>query len=666
MVVVLGQAVVDDPEGLFGLQRTTTQAGLLVSGVVVVLAAFAVWSRLRARRAWGTLAFLQLAVSVSAFVAPFATDPRVAGGVAAWQLWTASRLMFAVSIAVPRRRRADEVGRWLDRSGGAMRHLAWLATALAFAVGGFRVATSVVALALVTAFAGLVLAGAWPVWGRWWGHGARVRPLLVFVLVLLALTAFAVGWSEAAVSLCGLATLLVAASLSLEDSSTTSEIVSAFATRPALLVVTSFVLLIVVGTAFLSLPAAAAGSQPIGLTDALFTATSAVCVTGLIVLDTPKDFSTFGHVVILVLIQVGGLNIMVLSTFGALLLGRSLGLRGEQAMARTLEVGGHAAVYPLIRFIIGLTLAVELVGTLLLMPTYLERGESWGSALWLGAFHSISAFCNAGFALHSDSLISFRGDPWTLGVIGFLVTIGGLGFSVLAGVWHRLARRSERSGLEIHARLVLVTSAALVVGGTVWFAAAEWTRSLAGLSVVDKLSNALFQSVTLRTAGFNSVDFSALAPATVLLMLVWMFVGASPGGTGGGVKTTTAAVLFSALPAIARGRHRLVLMQREIALDTVYRSAALVVISATTVVLATGMLLALGGLDFESAIFEVVSALGTVGLSIGATAKLDAIGKVLIALVMFLGRIGPLTLAFLLARGGRERLRYPEARVMVG
>jgi trk system potassium uptake protein TrkH len=262
-------------------------------------------------------------------------------------------------------------------------------------------------------------------------------------------------------------------------------------------------------------------------------------------------------------------------------------------------------------------------------------------------------------------MISFRENPWVLLVVASLITLGGLGFAVLAFARLKL-QGHRRFGVATQVRLVLIASAVLVVVGTVWFAVAEWDRSLAGLGTVDKLVNALFQSVTLRTAGFNSVDFAPLAPATLLLMMLFMFIGASPGGTGGGIKTTTAAVLLSTVGAIGRGEGRVVILGRKVPLETVYRSAAIAVLAAGVTFAAGAVLLVTQAGRFEAIFFETVSAMGTVGLSLGVTPGLDPLGKAVVILVMVVGRVGPLSLALLLGRRGHGRLGYPEARIMVG
>jgi len=289
------------------------------------------------------------------------------------------------------------------------------------------------------------------------------------------------------------------------------------------------------------------------------------------------------------------------------------------------------------------------------------------TSLWKGVFHSVSAFCNAGFALQSDSLVLFQQRPLAVLVIAGLIILGGLGFMVLATSWTRIVER-ERSPVAIQVRVVLAMSVVLLVAGTTFYAVLEWNRSLAGLGPVDKLTSAFFQSVTLRTAGFNTVDLSKLAPTTVLFMLLFMFIGASPGSTGGGIKTTTAAVMLSAIRASLRPKSQVTLFDREVPEGIVYRALAIAVISATIIVLGLFLLLNLEHQPFLDLAFETVSAFGTVGLSLGATAKLAPLGKLVIVAIMFAGRVGPLTLALLLGTSASSTpfFRRPRARIMVG
>jgi len=661
LVAFLAQLIVDMPEGYFGAADEVTFWGWLYGALALALAAAGVWGRLARHRLATTAGPLLYILSIGVFIAPIASDPVVAGGVV---LWNVTLLGLWAFPAGGRRRRQlpeEEVAAWLTVNEPAARHLLGISLLLSVVVVGYRFGDRLPALLLCFAVDAAMIALTAPFLRRLWRAGFRWRVLALAPILLAAL--LAIGNPTATLSaLAGYKILTLVWMLARGPGF--RRVAAAFFDRPALLVASSFAALVAAGTLFLSFPAASATGRALAPIDALFTATSAACVTGLIVLDTPVDFSPFGQGVILGLIQIGGLNIMVLSAFAAALLGRHMGLRGERALGQLLDLRPESSAYPLIRFIVLSTLAVEGLGTAVLTGAYLARGESFGGALWKGLFHAVSAFCNAGFALHSDSLVGFRENSLVLLTVAILITAGGLGFGVLAASFYSL--RGRGSGLTVQTRLVLLSSAVLVIAGTLGWAAGEWHRSLAGLGTFDKWVNAFFQSVTLRTAGFNSVDFAPVQPAIVAMMLVWMFVGASPGGTGGGVKTTTAAVLLSVIPAIARGRTRVVLFRRRLALETVYRSAAIAGITLLLTFAALVFLLATQDLAFDAAVFEVVSAVATVGLTLGTTAELDTLGKATIAGVMFLGRIGPLTLALLLAREDESRLRYPEARVMVG
>ncbi len=664
---LLGQLAVDMPGGYFGPTDSTTVEGRWYAAVVVLLAVIGSDAYL-SRRRWLPLAVPALyALNVGAFIAPLASDPVVAGLVLGWNLVLLGRFLFprsttaSVRIAATEIDVGDDLGRWLLVNLPAARHLAAVALAATVAVVGFEI-SAIQAVELLTLGVDLaVMVILTPFLLRLARRGEHLPwlPLLLSLAAILAVARPALSLSLLAASLAiGLALLVSHTPLF-------RELLDHFFGRPALLVLASFAALIAVGTVLLSMPAASATGNGIDPVDAFFTATSASCVTGLIVLDTPNDLSLFGQLVVLALIQVGGLNIMVLSTFAAIMVGRGLGLRGEAAIAELLDIRESRSAYRLIVLIVVTTFTIEAAGALTLAAVFLRYGMGWVEAVWKGVFHSVSAFCNAGFALQSDSLIPFQRDPAVLLTIACLITLGGLGFAVLAFAWLRVAGR-RKIGLAVQVRVVLVASAVLVAVGWLTFAALEWEGSLAGLPARDRVVNALFQSVTCRTAGFNSVAYDSLNPATALLMIFLMFVGASPGGTGGGIKTTTLVVLLSALPSTARGRPDVVLFRRRIAAGTVYRSAAIAVVAVLVVAVAAMVLLASQQGGFESILFEVVSAFGTVGLSLGATAALDGFGKVVVALVMLAGRVGPLALALLFGRGGEARVGYPEASLMVG
>ena len=326
----------------------------------------------------------------------------------------------------------------------------------------------------------------------------------------------------------------------------------------------------------------------------------------------------------------------------------------------TLTETSHSDLIDSLRLIIRFTLIAELAGALLLAAGFTAAGDTWNQALWRGLFTAVSAFCNAGFALQSDNLIPYRSEPLVLHTVAALIVLGGLApaASLLLPQWLR------GRAIPVGSRIALVTTAVLLLSGTVFYLVFEWGNSLAGLSPVDKLHNAWFQSVTLRTAGFNSVDIGGVIGPTYLVMLGFMFIGGSPGGTAGGIKTTTVGVLALTFWASVTGRNDIIVQNRRIPQSTVNRAVT---------VAASGLLvwlLALMALEITQQIpsralaFEVTSALGTVGLSIGATPHLDGIGKIIIILTMFIGRVGPMTLFTLLSwETARADARYPDARI---
>lgn len=433
--------------------------------------------------------------------------------------------------------------------------------------------------------------------------------------------------------------------------------------RPALLLILTFVVLSVVGGLVLTFPACSALERPLDPIDALFTAVSASCVTGLTVVDTAQDFSLLGQLVILVLIQVGAFGIMTLSAVATLIIGGSIGGHTEGALREVVGIDGRATTRRLLIVIVRATLVLEAVGAACLLPTFLDSGFGFGEAVWRSVFHSVSAFCNAGFALQTDSLVGFQSSPLALHVVAVLILLGGIGFGVLMGAVELFRRRGPMS---LHVRLVLTTNAVLLAVAFVAWLSMEWNGSLGGMAMGDRLNNAWFQSVTLRTAGFNSVDLDQVTNATAMTMLVWMFVGASPGSTGGGIKTTTVAVLFAAVASVVRGRDDAEAFGRRLAKRVVYRAAAIATISASVVFVGSLALMLTQGFAFEKTLFEATSAFGTVGLSLGITGDLDRTGKLIVMVLMLVGRTGPLTMALLFRRHDPMPVRYPEEEVMVG
>jgi trk system potassium uptake protein TrkH len=661
-IAVLGQLAVDMPGGYFGEAATVTTFGLVYSVALSIAAIAGAVLLLLGSRTARPVALVVLLIGVAMFLPAVVSDPVIAGGVMLWNLVVLG--LSELGRGWDRSPADGLVPVWMDRNGPAVRHLVLVALFVSTLVLGFDVGQRLGAH-LVCMVLNLVAVGtSVPMYVRMWHGGSRVPPVVAGVC--LATSGAAAFIAGPAVALAVLGGYLVLTLIQLiVRTPLFEELFRHFVRNPGLLLVSSFAILIAVGTVLLSVPAAAADGHRIAAVDALFTATSASCVTGLIVLDTPHAFSAFGLVVILALIQIGGLNIMVLSTFAAVMLGRDLDFRSEAALGTILDLSSPATAFRLTTFIVMATLIVEAAGAVALGFTWLAHGAEPLEALWKGVFHSVSAFCNAGFALQSDSLVMFNRDPAALLVFSLLIVLGGLGFAVLASLWWR-ARGRPWAGLAVQTRLVIIASAVLIVIGWALYLGLEWQGSLAGLSPTDRVLNALFQSITARTAGFNSVAINGLQPATMLVFMLLMFIGASPGGTGGGIKTTTAAVLVAAIPSIAARRSEVVILNRRIPLVVVFRSASIAVVGLTVALVTAGLLLATHDAPFEWLLFESFSAFGTVGLSLGATSSLDQLGKLVVASAMLAGRVGPLTLALLLGRSRQARVSYPQARIMVG
>ncbi len=442
--------------------------------------------------------------------------------------------------------------------------------------------------------------------------------------------------------------------------------------RPAVAFMVTFLALIIMGAGLLLLPRATPENHPLSILDALFTSTSAVCVTGLIVRDTGSQFTVFGQTVLLVLIQLGGLGIMSLTAALSLLLGRGIGVRESSLLREVFQVPMLSAVGKTVRFIILMTVILESVGAVALYKGLEGVIPDRGDRLFAAVFHSVSAFCNAGFSTFNDSLVSLSAQPLVIGTISGLLVIGGLGFGVVAQLlaWMRgrALRNPGRSGrLDLHTQVVLVVSGGLLVAGTAVIAWMEWNSSLAGQGVGMKFAQAFFQSATCRTAGFNSMELTLMNPATLFFMIVLMFIGGAPGSTAGGVKVTTVAIIWANLRSTGRGLNRTRLGNRE--LEAVHVQRAMLVLSAGLVLAAVSLfvLLATEERPFLETAFEVFSALGTVGLSLGMTSILSPAGRVVITILMFVGRLGPLTLASSLTGASRDpRVRLPQGRIMIG
>lgn len=433
--------------------------------------------------------------------------------------------------------------------------------------------------------------------------------------------------------------------------------------HPERMLVVTFATVAAIGAVALVLPHAAAAGVEVAAIDALFTSVSAVCVTGLSTIDVSKSLSGVGQGTLLVLMQIGGLGIMTFSTAALRVLGGRMSLRHESAVARLIGTRDRSRVIASAQDILKVTFVAEAVGAIALTALFWRHGDDFGTAFWRGTFTSVSAFCNAGFSLQTDSLVPYRADPLVLHTVAALIVVGGLSPAVVLA-W---ARRERHLPLAAQARMCLVAAGILLVAGTTFFAIVEWDGTLAGMATTDKLHNAWFQSATLRTAGFNSIDVGAIHAATYVMFLVMMFIGGSPGGTAGGVKTTTIATLLLSTIATVLGRPHTTAFGRRIGDATVRKAAVIVTVAATTNLAAIVAMLVTQDLPMPVAAFEAVSALATVGLSQGATGSLDEVGKILIMACMFVGRIGGLTvMMFMSQRTPPTTSRLPTEEIDVG
>ena len=435
---------------------------------------------------------------------------------------------------------------------------------------------------------------------------------------------------------------------------------------PGQLVVLGFAAAVAVGTALLMTPWAGAG-RPAGLLEALFTATSAVCVTGLVVVDTATAWSPFGQGVILLLIQVGGFGIMTLASLLGLLLSHRLGLRSRMTAASATRSVGLGDVRRVLLGVGGITLVVELVTAAVLAGRFaLTYGESPGRAAWLGAFHAVSAFNNAGFGLYSDSLVRFATDPWVCLPITVAVLVGGIGFPVLLEL-RRNPRRASRWSL--HTKLTLGMTAVLVPAGFLAVVAGEWSNpaTLGPMGTGGKLLTAFVHGVMPRTAGFNSVDVAGMNEGTWMANDVLMFIGGGSAGTAGGIKMTTFAVLLFAIWSELRGDPDVTVVDRRLSTTTQRQALAVALLGVAAVVAPAVLITMTSTFTGGQVLFEVVSAFATVGLSTGITADLETWHQLVLVVLMFVGRLGPITLGTALALRERRRLfRYPESAPIIG
>ncbi len=419
--------------------------------------------------------------------------------------------------------------------------------------------------------------------------------------------------------------------------------------------------LVALGAGLLSLPGATV--EPIGWGDALFTSASAVTVTGLAVVDTGSGFTLFGQAVILGLIQLGGLGLMTFAALVLTMLGRPMGFSSRSFLREDLNQTSISELFRLVRLILKVVLACEAAGAAALAVVFVPV-EGVGKGLWSAVFHSVSAFNNAGFSLYPDSLSGFAGNPVVNLVVPALLIVGGLGYMVL----HEILNRTPWRAMSLHSKLTLIGSGGLLAWGLVVFALLEWSNpgTLGPMPWWEKLMASWFQSATTRTAGFNTVDIGALHDSTSLMFMSLMMIGGGSTSTAGGIKVTTFIVLILATVAFFRRRDTLHAFGRSLGVDEVMKVLALAMVSLLTVMGATFVLSVMHDGAFLDLAFETVSAFATVGLSRGATGELSDLGRAAVVFLMFVGRVGPLTLGFFLATQAPPRVQYPAGRVFLG
>ncbi|QWU44256.1 MULTISPECIES: TrkH family potassium uptake protein [Bacillus] len=431
--------------------------------------------------------------------------------------------------------------------------------------------------------------------------------------------------------------------------------------NPPQILALGFFCLIVVGGLLLKLPFAT--KVHISWVDAFFTATSAATVTGLGVVDTASTFTMFGEIVIMFLIQTGGLGLMTIAILIVWVLGKKIGLRHRLLIGEAFNQTNIGGLVKLVKRVFIFSICIELIGVIFLSMRFIPE-FGFGKGLYYSIFHVIASYNNAGFALWPDNLTRYVGDPIINIGICSLIVIGGLGFTVLIDIWYS---RSFRK-LSLHSKIMIVGTVALNIIAMIVIFVLEYNnvKTLGNLSLNEKLWASFFQGITPRTAGFNTVDYGGMEESSILFTMVLMFIGAGSVSTGGGIKLTTFVILITSVLSFFRKKEDFVLFQRTIKMSTVTRALAIVVASQILIFTAVFVLMLTEDFSFIQLLFETISAFGTVGLTMGITAKLSAFGKCIIMFVMFCGLIGPLTLVFSLARPAKQKIKYPSEDVFTG
>jgi len=457
---------------------------------------------------------------------------------------------------------------------------------------------------------------------------------------------------------------------------------------PSRILVMSFIVIILIGTIFLSLPFSVNEGEDISILTALFTATSAVSVTGLSLVDVSKVFSPFGKVIILILIQLGGLGIMTFSTLVFTLIGKQISYQERKILKEDLNSYTIGGVIKFLKRIVLIVIIIEMIGAFFLTLGFHQTMPLEKSIIY-GIFHSVSAFCNAGFSLFSDSLTGFSNNKTITFTIAMLITLGGIGFAVINSTisYYKTGRKTY----NLTSQLAIFITLILTIGGTIAFYVFERNNpgTIGNMGIIDAINNSFFQSVTTRTAGFNSIPMENMKPETLFLFLILMFIGASPGSTGGGLKTTTFGIIMFYVVTVIRNEKDVVIGNRRVPWEVLHRAMAILIISIlyimvvvflilmtnemtsikdlTDAILSGGHSVATSHLTLDKVLFEVISAFATVGVSQGITSDLNMFGRILLIITMLIGRVGPLT--FMLAFSGKIKVRaykYPEENILIG
>lgn len=440
--------------------------------------------------------------------------------------------------------------------------------------------------------------------------------------------------------------------------------IKSFKLNPPRVLALGFASLILLGSILLNLPIATKTGESIGYVNALFTSASAVCVTGLAVVNTGEFWSLFGQITIIILIQMGGLGFMTMATIGALIVGKKITLKERLIIKEQLNQETMSGLVKLTKYVILSTFAIEAIGALLLSTRFIPI-YGWIKGTYFSIFHSISAFCNAGFDLTGDSIAPFVGDFTINMTIAALIILGGLGFTVYIDI----SRQRSFKKLHLHSKLVLTITGTLLIIGMVVFLLIEYNNplTLRTLSGYEKFISSFFQSVVPRTAGFYSIDMGGLYDTTVFFMVILMFIGGSPGSTGGGIKTTTFGTLMLTTISVIKGEKDVVAYRKRISNEIINRSLAIATIGIVLVIVVSFVLTVTESATFLDVLFETTSAFATVGLTRGITPNLTDFAKVVLTFTMYAGRVGPLTMAFAFAKqNAKKGYTYSDGNIMVG